>query len=366
MTMPRQPSAGSSTAGASSTPDAMDIDSAPTSRKTSLTAPSIHEAAGADTRAVHLANLQAQLHGLRLSAQRELNLQPKSTQLALRKQTSSIISAYGKHGSASRLSLSVKNYFADEKSTKGLRFWSPDEALERKQAADTRMAQLRILAAAQTIQRAAQKRAAVHQALLPSHDIPGSDPNDSPLDGRRTTTNDEETTSVIRDLDFHPASIVLTLPSNLSLPPTLLPTINRILHILNLQANTRLQGYVDKYITLHPTPAKTQHGYALLRLGLLEHYTELVSHLFGTADSHPMELSQAQRSLLREFFERLAGTLTETERGLLADATDLDEEIVEEWWRGMTRALRARKAMAAWIKARELELIRKAKLEGRY
>ncbi|ETN36560.1 uncharacterized protein HMPREF1541_08838 [Cyphellophora europaea CBS 101466] len=356
----------------SSGADVMEVDlvsNPSSSRRTSLTAPSIHETPQTYTdRLQHIAHLQARLQNLHLDAQRELNLQPKSTQLELGTQTRGIFDAYAKHGSEARLSQSIAAFLGSERNTDTLQIWSTDEAAAASAAAAQKMIQLRILAAARAIKTAKHTTVANE---MPGHinTIPDADITDSPLDGRRTTTNDEPTTPLIREWEFAPVDITLSMPNHLDLPPTLLPTVSRILNVYNLQANARLHHHEAKYITLHPTPHKTVHGYALLRLGVSERFAELVGQLFDTEHTNAMGLSQERRAWLRECYEKMGVQgqgLNQREAEMVAGMVGLDVEGVQEWWEEQGRKLRGWKAMRVWIAARELELVRKAKLEGRY
>jgi hypothetical protein len=353
--------------------DCMDIDeskpSNPASRSSSLTAPSINETPLVfNSHEERMTYLQSRIHNLRLEAQRAVNLQPKSTQLSLTKATRDIFTPYRTHGSETRLSQSIKQYF-DARYPANDRIWSPDEARDRAAGAAATMAQLRLLAANQALQNA--NDAAQHEGLWPPDPatVPGADINDSPLDGRRTQVNDEESTEYIRSLDFSPANITLQLPADVNVPKELVSTVNRILAVLNVQANVKLNHFVDKYITLHHSPLKTQHGYAILRLGVSEEFSERVSNLFDTARTNGLGLTERQRTWLREVWMHrgLNGKgLTRREKTILAGAAGITVEVLDEWWEGMVRQCRGWIASRIWVAARELETTRKAKLEGRY
>lgn len=368
-----------STAASSGGGDRMDIDShQASSRHTSITAPSIHEGPQTYTdRPQRIEHLQARLQNLHLEAQRQLNEQPKSTQLDLTTQTRAIFDSYGKHGSQALLSHSIKTFFNDDRNVDHLQIWSAADASERHAAAAQTMEQLRIVAAARAIKLA--KHAGLQDPQVPSSNIPipDSNPHDSPLDGRRTTINDEESTSLIREWPFFPADITIEMPAHLDLPPTLLPTVSRILDLYNAQANARLHHHTSKYITLHPTPDKTAHGYALLRLGVAERYSELVSNLFVTeqtiSDGLALGLTQSQRAFLRDLYDRTGAAgpgrpaaLTQREKALVAEMLRLEVADVEQWWEVQGAKLRGYKAMRVWMAARELELVRKAKMLDLY
>lgn len=364
-----------STAASSGGGDRMDIDSHQTSsRHSSMTAPSIHESPQTYTnRAQRIEQLQSRLQNLHLEAQRQLNQQPKSTQLDLTTQTRTIFDSYSKHGSQALLSHSLKTFFTDDRNIDHLEIWSAANASDRQAAAAETMEQLRIVAAARAIQ--LSKHHAAATSKHPHTPIPHSNPHDSPLDGHRTTTNDEETTLLLPTLPFAPASITLTLPARLDIPPSLLPTVSNILALYNASANARLHHHSAKYITLHPTPAKTAHGLALLRLGLAAHYAERVEHLFATEHTDGMGLGQGQRAWLRDLYERKGvqqhggkgkQKLTGREKAMVARMLRLEVGEVEEWWEEQGRKVLAYRAMRVWMAAREVELVRKAKMLDLY
>ncbi|KPI37831.1 uncharacterized protein AB675_3016 [Cyphellophora attinorum] len=374
---PRIPS--DSTVGSSSHASSrMDIDD-PVSRRTSVTNISIHDAQQEELedRFDFLTNA---LNTIRFDAQRDLNLQPKSTQLALSTKTRPIFKAYGKHGSEAQLSKDIKEFLGSHNNTRGLTVWSPEEAATKEKAANGRMTHLKLLTAARALD-AAQREAIARDedpALIDPTTVENADINNSPLDGRRTLVNDEESLELVQEMEFEPANIRISFPEEVAgnIPPEILTTTNNILNLLNAQANARLEGYVAKYITLHPSPLQTRNGYGILRLGLHEEYAQQASNLFATAQTNNdgLMFEQGQRSWLRECFDHLGvkreggrqGEMTERERGLIARAVGLDEDAVEGWWEKMAVETRGRKGMAVWMRARELELVRKAKLEGRY
>ncbi len=58
--------------------------------------------------------------------------------------------------------------------------------------------------------------------------------------------------------------------------------------------------------------------------------------------------------------------MTDREKSWIGSAMGLDEHTVEEWWDWMSSNMKGRWGLRIWIRARELEMCRKAKLEGRY
>ena len=375
MAFQRYPS--DSTAVSSDFDNHMDIDSAPSSRQSSLTNASIHGEVDEIYQA-RLAQLQGTLSSLRLDAQRQLNLQPKSTQLALTGETRKIFKSYSEHGSEARLSNAIHEFLKPSDDTKGLKMWSPKEAADAEKKANERMSNLRLHVALRALApfRQAAMASGRHPDSVDPTTIPDGDITDSPLDGRKTHLNDEESLSILKELDFAPADIKLIFPEETAIPPEILITTNKILALLNLQANMHLDHHVAKYITLSPTPHRVENGYAVLRLGLQEQYAHMVSNLFATATNNNdgLSLTQSQRSWLRECYDHMGiglqggreGEMTERERLYMARAAGIQEGEVEEWFDFMTMSTRGRKAMRTWMLAREIEAIRKAKLEARY
>jgi hypothetical protein len=361
-----------STVNSSGGEDRMEVDSEPQSRNSSLTAPSIHEAPQALVdRARRIALLQDRLENLHLDAQRQLNDQPKSTQLDLTTQTGAIFTPYGKHGSQVLLSHSISKFLSSDHNTSHLTIWSASTAALQQAAANQKIQHARLALADRVVSNAAKHGVPLDPLSPTSPTVaPTSTQLDrlrylaltaSPIDGHRTTTTDPETTSLIRTWPFNPADLTLTLPPYLDLPATLLPTISRILDLYNAQANSHLSHHVAKYITLATDPSRTEHAYPLLRLGLLEYYTELVEGLFDTEHTNVMELSQEQSGLLRELYEKVGSrALTEREKGLVARMLRVEVGDVEEWWAMQGRRLRAWKGSKVWLRARELEAWRLA------
>ena len=369
-----------STATSSGGDDRMEVDSNPPSRNSSLTAPSIHEPSQTFTnRTQRISQLQTRLKNLQLDAQRQLNEQPKSTQLALTRQTRAIFQPYGRHGSEVLLSTSIANFLTS--SSSNLTIWSATDATTA-QASAKRKHSAGITSFANHV----VSKALANGIPLPSDPSDPSSPlttqpatpsqltrlreialTDSPLNGHRTLSRSPSTTDIIRSWSFHPADLTLTMPSHLALPAQLLPTVSRILDLYNLQANAHLEHLADKYLTLSPYPERSEHAYALLRLGVLQKYTELVEGLFDTRHTNAMGLSQAQSALLRDVYEKIGHrALSEREKEVLVRMLGIGGDEVEEWWGWMGRRVRAWKGVKVWVRARELEGVRSAKRTGVY
>jgi hypothetical protein len=289
-----------------------------------------------------ISTLTSTLHDLSIRAYHQLQSQPLSTQDSLSRSTSAIYSSYAHHGSLPRLSESLRKFLSEE-TEDGMMVYSPEE-IEAREAANPETMIPNPLAV--TFEELC--------AVEPPKD--STDPTSTTSKKPTMYSHSAESTMLVHTTPFNPADLSITWPNHLSLPPTLMSSINNILALHNAFAQARSRHHIAKYLLPSPVhPQGLPHALPLVRLGIAQGVASGLDGIFDTASTDSLGFNPESRGLLREAYQAQTGCVSASEIGWLARVLRVDVEVVRMWWEEEDERRKGEVGLRVWAAAREGE-----------
>jgi hypothetical protein len=164
-------------------------------------------------------------------------------------------------------------------------------------------------------------------------------------------SNDAESGDLIRTLPFHPADLKLEISGDVTIPPYLLPSLDRIFGLYTIEARALLKHHCEKY-----------GDEPIFRLGIQQYIQSQLAGILESTANDPLGLTPEDRRFLLSVYEKHA-VLNIAEKRLLAMSCWIDVETVRMFWDDMDLKREAWSGMRKLVAARELEGMRAEKLD---
>lgn len=238
-----------------------------------------------------------ELDALCSQATQEISHLPRKTRNTLTSQTRAIFQSYEKHGSQQRLANALEKFLL-----------APDDNLDY---------------------------------------TPESPPLQPNPEFHRT--NDEECGPLIRESPFHAVDASLEISGDVTIPPFLLPGLDRIFGLYTVEARALLKHHCAKY-----------GDEPIFRAGIRAYLRSQLDGILEATRDNALGLTPENRTFLLGVYERQA-VLNLAEKRMLAMSTRLGLETVEMFWEDMDLKRQAYVGMKKFVAAREVEAMRAEK-----
>lgn len=248
---------------------------------------------------IELIALTAEVDTLCSQATKELDRLPRKTRNKLTPQTREIFKSYEQHGSQQRLANALEKFLIAD-----------DEGLDF--------------------------------TLQPSPLTP------KPQASRNI---DPESAPIVRNSPFHAADLEFEIAGDISIPPYLLPALDRIFSLYSLEARALLKHHCEKY-----------GDEPIFRAGIREYMQSQLRGVLEATQDDSLSITPENRAFLRSAYER-SPDINLAEKRMLARATRLGLETIEMFWEDMNVRRRAYMGMRQFVAARELEKVREEEKE---
>lgn len=238
-----------------------------------------------------------ELDALCSQATKEISHLPRKTRNTLTSQTRAIFKSYEKHGSQQRLANALEKFLL-----------APDDNLDYT-------------------------------------------PESPPLRPKPefSRTNDLESGPLIRESPFHAVDLSLEISGDVTIPPYLLPSLDRIFGLYTLEARALLKHHCEKY-----------GDEPIFRAGIRAYMQSQLEGILEATQDNALSLTPENRTFLLHVYERQP-VLNLAEKRILAMSTRLGLETIEMFWEDMDLKREAYVGMRKFVAAREVEGMRAEK-----
>ena len=244
-----------------------------------------------------LAAATEELDALCSQATKELSLLPRKTRNKLASQTRKIFKSYEQHGSQQRLAIALEKFLL-----------APDGGLDFKPVSP------------------------------PLRPVP-----------KVTRNIDPECGPMIRDSPYHTVDLKFEISGDMTIPPYLIPSLDRIFGLYSLEARALLKHHCEKY-----------GDEPVFRAGIREYMQSQLEGILRSTHDDSLSLTPETRTFLRGVYDEYPD-LNLAEKRMLARNTRLGLESIDMFWEDMHLKRRAYQGMKLFIVARELEQVNEEK-----
>ena len=256
-----------------------------------------HEETSPAEESDELAATTAELDALCSQATKELSQLPRKTRNKLSSQTREIFKSYKEHGSQLRLAIALEKFLL-----------APDAGLDFKPLSP------------------------------PLPPLPKVSRNIDPECG-----------PMIRDSPFHTVDLNFEISGDVTIPPYLIPSLDRIFGLYSLEARAMLKHHCEKY-----------GDEPIFRAGIREYMQSQLHGILRATREDSLSLTPENRAFLRGVYDEYPD-LNLAEKRMLARNSRLELEAIDMFWEDMHSTRRAYMGMKHFIVARELEQMRHEK-----